>query len=69
MLIYVATSSFASYSSLPLKLLDREGYEIELNPTGRKLASEELLSWAKDSKGLIAGTEQYSREVLSSMKN
>ena len=68
MLIYVATSSFASYSSVPLKLLDREGYEIELNPTGRKLTSEELLSLAKDSRGLIAGTEQYSKEVLSSMK-
>ena len=68
MAIFVATSSFASCSSAPLKLLDREGYEVELNPTGRKLTSEELLLLAKDSKGLIAGTEQYSKEVLSNMK-
>ena len=29
MAIFVATSSFASCSSAPLKLLDREGYEVE----------------------------------------
>ena len=68
MTIFIATSSFASYSSEPLKLLDQEGYEVKLNPTGRKLTSKELLSLAKDSRGLIAGTEQYSKEVLSSMK-
>ena len=68
MAIFVATSTFASYSSLPLKLLDKEGYEVKLNSTGRKLTSEELLSLAQESRGLIAGTEQYSKEVLSSMK-
>jgi len=66
--IFVATSSFASYSSLPLNLLDKAGYEVELNSTGRKLTSEELLKFAKDSTGLIAGTEQYSKEVFSKMK-
>ena len=69
MTIFVTTSSFASYSSVPLQLLDSEGYEVELNPTGRKITSDELLSSAKDCIGLIAGTEQYSKDVLSKMKN
>jgi len=69
MSILVTTSSFASYSSEPLKLLDEEGYKIELNQTGRKITSDELLSYAKGCEGLIAGTEQYSKDVLSRMEN
>ena len=69
MSILVTTSSFASYSSEPLKLLDEEGYKIELNQTGRKITSDELLSYAKGCEGLIAGTEQYSKDVLSKMEN
>ena len=69
MSIFVATSSFASYSSLPLELFNQEGLVVKINPTGRKITSDELLSSAKDCIGLIAGTEQYSKDVLSKMKN
>ena len=69
MSIFVATSSFASYSSLPLELFNQEGLVVKINPTRRKITSDELLSSAKDCIGLIAGTEQYSKDVLSKMKN
>lgn len=65
--IAVSTASFCEYDSAPLKLCREKGYRMALNPYRRKLKPDELIRLAKDSIGLIAGTELISEAVLSKL--
>ena len=38
-----------------------------LNPYGRKVTSDELVSFAENAIGLLAGTESITEEVLASL--
>jgi D-3-phosphoglycerate dehydrogenase len=67
--IFVSTSSFAEYDSLPLKLLNDAGMDVHVNPYRRKLTQDECLSLYKDIDGLIAGTEALTAKVLKSARN
>jgi len=67
--IAISTSSFGLMDSKPIEMLKEKGYEIILNPHGRKLTKEESMDFVKDLSGLIAGTEDLSRDVLESNKN
>ncbi len=62
--IAISTTSFARYDSCPLSLCTEKGYEVILNPHGRKVRPDELIELAKDAVGLIAGTESITEEVL-----
>lgn len=55
--IFVSTYPFGKFDSLPLDLLDRSGLSYTINPLNRKLTAEEVSDLAKDSVGIIAGTE------------
>jgi D-3-phosphoglycerate dehydrogenase len=68
MKVFVSTSSFAKYDDLPVRLLKDAGLDIQLNPYGRKLATDECLSLYRDIDGLIAGTETLTADVLKSAK-
>lgn len=67
--IFIATSTFSAHSKVPLAMLDREKRGIIINPLSRKLSPNELIKYASDSTGIVAGTELYSRDVLSQLPN
>lgn len=62
--ILIAPSSFGECGGEPLKLLTDAGLSYAMNPLGRKLSEEELISLAANCKGTIAGVEIYSGRVL-----
>ncbi|MCH8905175.1 MAG: phosphoglycerate dehydrogenase [Bacteroidetes bacterium] len=66
--IGISTSSFGLMDEKPIKMLKEKGYEVILNPHGRKLTTEESKQFIKDMDGLIAGTEDLSQDVLNSNK-
>jgi len=63
--IFISTSSFAVADSSPLDLLKNQGWDVHLNPYGRKLTSDELVTLAQGATGLIAGTERIDEETLA----
>ena len=65
--IFVATSTFGVHSKEPIKILEDESKDFIFNPLSRKLTSNELIKFAKDSDGIIAGTELYTKEVLEKL--
>jgi len=62
--VFISTSSFAEYDKSPVRLLESNGFEVVLNPYGRKLKLEEVATLAKGCVGIIAGTESLTEEVL-----
>jgi len=66
-IIAISTTSFAEYDKLPLELLKKCGYQIIINPFGRKIKPEELVDFAKDAIGLIAGTEAIKEDTMSKL--
>ena len=67
--IFIATSSFASFSNHPLRLLNDNKINFTINELGRKLVSEEIKSFIADCDGVIAGTETYDKELLGNLPN
>lgn len=66
--ILIATASFGELDSSILDKL-QDSYECIFNQTGRKLTNEELSKLIVDVEGIIAGTEQYSKDILGRAKN
>jgi len=62
--IAVTTSSFAKYDPAPVELLNKSGFEIVLNPFGRKLKKHQILRLCADCVGVLAGTETYDSDIL-----
>ncbi|MFM7886956.1 MAG: phosphoglycerate dehydrogenase [Pseudanabaena sp.] len=70
MKLLISTSSFDLQNNQILQNLQRQGFEIVLNPYGRKLKESELLELLNDDVvGMIAGVEPITRKVLSSAKS
>lgn len=67
--ISITTTSFGKADGEVLNPLKERGFEIIFNTRGRKLEAEEVKDIAKDSIGIIAGTESMNEDVLSSLKN
>jgi len=64
--IFISTSSFGEVSKKPLLMLEASGFNISLNPLGRKLGEDEINELAGEFDGLIAGTEELSLLVENS---
>ncbi|TGM94156.1 dehydrogenase [Leptospira levettii] len=58
--IFISTYPFGLHDSTPLQLLEKTGWEVQLNPLKRKLTSEEVAEIAQDVDGIIAGTEDLT---------
>lgn len=68
--ILITTSSFGEYSQAPIEELEKEGFKIIINPFKRKLNLEESLQlYTKDIDGVIAGTEDISKQILEQATN
>ena len=65
--ILLAPTTFAEHSKVPLEVLNRNNYEYIVNPKGRKLENNEIIKYAKNVSGIIAGTESYNEDVLNSL--
>lgn len=65
--IFVATLTFAENSNQPIEILEKSGFTIRLNDTGKKLNTMTQIKALYDVGGIIAGTEAYSKEILSQL--
>ena len=67
--IAVSTSSFGRHDPRPLERLRDAGYEVRLNPHGRRLERTETMELLRGVVGLIAGTETMDREILTAARD
>jgi D-3-phosphoglycerate dehydrogenase len=63
--ILISTSSFSKNDPRPLKRLEQEGLNVQLNPYQRTLTKKEVLQLIPGVTGLIAGLEPLDGEVLN----
>jgi D-3-phosphoglycerate dehydrogenase / 2-oxoglutarate reductase len=66
--IFISTIPFGEVELSPLQVLDKSGFEYNINPLGRKLKADEVAEIAKDYDALIAGTEDTTPLIQSSKK-
>ena len=64
MKISIHTSSFGQYDPTPLHRLKTRKIKYILNPYGRKLNKQEVISLSRGVQGIVAGTENLDRNVL-----
>lgn len=65
--IAITTTSFAEYASAPLDLLKKNNFEVIMNALGRRLSKEETLELCRYCVGIVAGTEDYHRDILEKL--
>jgi D-3-phosphoglycerate dehydrogenase len=63
--IFVSTYPFGTYDSNPIQILKDTNWDIQFNTLKRKLKPTELVELAKNSHGLIAGTENLTPFIES----
>lgn len=67
MKIAITTSSFGQYHRGGMDLLRKKRIKVILNKTGRTLNPAETLNILQGCEGVIAGTEDYRREILEKL--
>ena len=67
--ILISPSSFGQCGLEPMEILKNEDYNLILNPFGRKLTEDEVISIASDVVGIIAGVESLNRKVIDNLPN
>ena len=67
--IFIATTTFCQFSKKPMELLAKNDFQIILNGKNRKLRYSELKNDIFKFDGVIAGTEEYDRQMLDAAKN
>lgn len=65
--ILTSPSSIGKIADTPFEILLQNGYEIVNNPFGRKLTEDEVIEYAKDCIGIVAGVESYTKRVIDSL--
>ncbi|MHA2052758.1 MAG: NAD(P)-dependent oxidoreductase [Candidatus Hodarchaeales archaeon] len=66
MKILISSRSFGKSSKRPLETLKKRGFEVAINPFGRKMTEKELIERVPEVVGIVAGTEKISEAVISS---
>ncbi|MEL0011688.1 MAG: lactate dehydrogenase, partial [Bacteroidota bacterium] len=69
MKVLITTVPFASVDNTPMKLMESEGIQIDMNPLGRKLKESELAEIIESYDALIAGTDPIGKKVFAKAKN
>jgi len=64
MKVLVSTSTFGEFDETPLRKLKQNGFEVVVNPYGRKLQPQESIELMRDIDGIIAGTEPLNSDIL-----
>jgi D-3-phosphoglycerate dehydrogenase len=65
MKVLIGPSSFGRGGSQPLDLLYEHGYQVVMNPYGRRLTADEVVVLGQGCVGIIAGLEPLTAEVLA----
>jgi D-3-phosphoglycerate dehydrogenase / 2-oxoglutarate reductase len=65
----ISTSSFGKQAPASIERLEAAGFELRLNPYGRKLRKKETLELYLDADVVIAGVEDIDREVFANSPN
>lgn len=65
--IVISTTSFGESDAASLNLLKAQGYSVGMNPYKRKMKPQEIIEFAKDASGIIAGTEPLTADVLAKL--
>jgi D-3-phosphoglycerate dehydrogenase len=69
MIVQVMTHPFGASGEEPRHVLEQHGWEIRYNPYERRLKAHEVVDLVRDAHGLVAGTEQYTPEVMEAARN
>lgn len=67
MKVLIGTSSFGRGGSQPLDLLHEYGYQVVMNPYGRRLTADEVVELGQGCVGIIAGVEPLTAEVFAQL--
>ncbi|MBF0467754.1 MAG: phosphoglycerate dehydrogenase [Desulfamplus sp.] len=69
--ILITTSSFGTYDSTPVDRLKSAGFEVVMNPHGRKLTEDEISYLIQTHRpvGIIAGVEPITADILKTASN
>lgn len=67
--VLASPSSIGQISSDPFDLLKDSGYEVVINPFGRRLTEKETIELGKDCIGIIAGVESLNAKVIDALPN
>jgi len=65
----ITTIPFGNKNRLPLEILEENGIEYQINPTGKKLTENGLAELITDFDVIIAGTEPITEKVMERGKN
>lgn len=66
--ILITPRSFGKTSNLPLQMLEKYGYEIIRNDSGKQYTEEKLLEMVEDIDGIIVGLDPISEKVINRRK-
>lgn len=67
--ILVTPRGYARYGSEARKILESQGYHMDINDTGKPLSREVFEEKAKKSVGMIVGVEECNEELLKECKD
>jgi D-3-phosphoglycerate dehydrogenase / 2-oxoglutarate reductase len=67
--ILITTVPFAIEDRYPLDLLEKERISYIINPLGKKLNENELISILGECEVIVAGTESISKKVMAGARN
>ncbi len=67
--VLTSPSSFGKISSEPIDLLIKNKFNVIDNPFGRKMSVDEVIYYAKDCIGIVAGVETLNSKVMDSLPN
>lgn len=62
--VLVTPRTFGKTDPVPIEMLMKAGCEVVLNPFGRLLSEDELISLGGDADGIIGGLDPFTRRVL-----
>src|SRR4029078_4138323 len=64
MKVLVSTSTFGEFDETPLQKLKQNGFEVVVNPYGRKLQPQESIELMRDIDEIIAVPETLNSDIL-----
>ena len=67
--LFIATSNFYRIDPKIIKIFKKKKISIKYNPLKRKLTNKEIIKFALDASYIIAGTENYNKDVIKKLKN
>lgn len=69
--VLITTSSFGVYDMAPIRKLKAAGYDVVVNPYGRKLTEDELIGLIEEYSpvGVLAGVEPFTEKAMNAAQD